>query len=256
MTDRVLLMRSTMKSYLILPVFLLFLFSLVKAQTIETIIQHNIAARGGLQQIEKVHSIQMSGFATMNGISAPFTIMMERPGKLRIELHMQNDTIVQAYDGRTGWSRIPQATGSVIRQMTPSEAQSLKDEADFDGPLIHYKQKGNKVALQGKVAETNSTSYKLLVTNPEGEKTTMLVDTHTFHITREITRKKVAASNPVSSYLAKIETNYGDFKHVQGLVLPYSIETLVDGRKISNLKINNIQLNNNFPDSLFEMPRK
>lgn len=245
-----------MKLYLIFPAFLLFLVSFVKAQTVETIIKQNIAARGGLQQIEKVNTIQMSGFATMNGINAPFSIMMERPGKLRIELHMQNDTIVQAYDGHTGWARIPQATGSIIRQMTPSEAQSLKDEADFDGPLIHYKQKGNKVALQGKVTGNNSTSYKLLVTNPEGEKTTMLVDTHTYHIIREITQKKVAASNPVSSYMAKIETNYSNFRHVQGLVLPYSIETLVDGRKISHLRIDDIQLNKNFPDSLFEMPTK
>ncbi len=243
-----------MKSYMIAFVFLLCFVLTGRAQTVENIIKQNIAARGGLQQIEKVHSIQMSGYATMNGMNAPFTIMMERPGKLRIELHMQNNTIVQAYDGNVGWARIPDGNGSIVRPMSPSEAQSLKDEADFDGPLIHYKQKGNKVVLQGNVTTNGIDSYELLVTNPKGEKTTMLVNTHTYNITSEITHKKVAGTNPVSSHMAKIETNYSDFKHVQDLVLPYTIETVVDGKRISDLKINDIQLNPDFPDSLFAMP--
>ena len=245
-----------MKSYMITFVFLLCFIVTGRAQTVENIIKHNIAARGGLQQIEKVHAIQMSGYATMNGMNAPFTIMMERPGKLRIELHMQNNAIVQAYDGNVGWARIPEDNGSIVRQMSPSEAQSLKDEADFDGPLIHYKQKGNKVVLLGNVTTNGIDSFKLLVTSPTGEKTTMLIDAHTYNITSEITHKKVAGTNPVSSHMAKIETNYSDFKHVQNLVLPYSIETVVDGKRISALKINNIQLNPELPDSLFEMPAK
>ncbi|HKI44064.1 MAG TPA: hypothetical protein VKA08_01910 [Balneolales bacterium] len=237
-------------------VFLLCFVFTARAQTVEHIVKQNIAARGGLQQIEKVHSIQMSGYATMNGMNAPFTIMMERPGKLRIDLHMQNNTIVQAYDGNIGWARIPDGNGSIVRQMSPSEAQSLKDEADFDGPLIHYKQKGNKVVLLGRVMSNGIDSYKLLVTNPKGEKTTMLVNARSYNITGEITHKKVTGSNPVSSHMAKIETNYSDFKHVRDLVLPFAIETVVDGKRISDLKINNIQLNPDFPDSLFTMPAK
>ena len=245
-----------MKSYIIAFVFLLFNVLTTRAQTVEQIIKQNIAARGGLQQIEKVDAIQMSGSATMNGMNAPFTIMMERPGKLRIELHMRDNTIVQAYDGHIGWARIPGGGGSIVRQMSPSETQALKDEADFDGPLIHYKQKGNKVVLLGSVTANGIDAYKLLVTNPNGQKTMMMVNAHTYNITSEITHKKVAGANPVSSHIAKIETNYSDFKHVQNLVLPYTIETVVDGKRISNLKINNIRLNPDLPDSLFAMPAK
>lgn len=245
-----------MKLYMTALVFLLCFVVTGQAQTVENIISKNITARGGLQQIEKVHSIQMSGYATMNGMNAPFTIMMERPGKLRIELHVQNNMIVQAYDGHLGWARIPGGNGSIVRPMSPSEAQSLKDEADFDGPLIRYKQKGNKVVLLGNVTTNGIDFYKLLVTNPKGENTTMLVNAHTYNITSEITHKKIAGTNPVSSHIAKIETNYSDFKHIQTLVLPYTIETVIDGKRISDLKINNIQLNPNFPDSLFAMPAK
>ncbi len=226
----------------------------VQAQTVENVISHNLAARGGLKQIEKVHSIQMSGYANMNGISAPFIIFMERPEKLRIELTMRNDTIVQAYDGHNGWAKIPQGDRSVIQSMTPTEARSLKEQADFDGPLVNYKQKHNKVALQGKAMVDSIDSYKLIVQNPKGDKTTMFVDSRTYHIIREVTRKKMSATNPVSSYMAEIETNYGDFRKIQGLILPYSIETLVDGNKISSLKINSIHLNTSFPDSLFTKP--
>lgn len=225
-----------------------------RAQTAETIIDKNINARGGLQRIEKVRSIKMSGYASMNGVNAPFTIIMERPEKLRIELMMRSDTIIQAYDGRSGWAKIPQANGSVIKSMTPSEAQSLKEQADFDGPLVHYKQKHNQVTLLGKATVDSVDSYKLVVQNTKGEKTTMFVNSKTFHIIREVTRKKVTGSNPVSSYMARIETDYRDFRAVRGLILPFSIETFVDGNKISRLKIDSIDLNTAFPDSLFSKP--
>ena len=243
-----------MKYYLILFAFLLCSTIAGQAQSVEHIIQQNITARGGLGRIENVHSIRMSGHANMNGVDAPFVIMMERPRKLRIELRLPRATIVQAYNGQIGWARIPKGNGSEIRQMTPTEAQSLKDQADFDGPLVRYKQKHNTVSLQGNTRVDSVAAYKLLVVNPEGEKTTMLVDTRTYHIIREVTHKKVSGANPVSSYMSKIETNYTDFKNVQGLVLPYTIETVVDGNKISKLKIDTISLNTVFPDSLFDEP--
>jgi len=245
-----------MKSYLLAFTLLMCLTVTSRAQSVAAIINKNITARGGLRQIENIQSIKMSGYASMNGINAPFTIIMERPEKLRIELMMRNDTIIQAYDGHNGWAKIPQGNKSIITSMTPAEAQSLKEQADFDGPLVHYKEKHNEVTLQGKVSIDSVASYNLVVKNPQGEQTSMFVDSRTYHIIREVTRKKVSGANPVSSHMARIKTNYGDFRKVQGLVLPFSIETFVDGNKISRLEIDSIHLNGTFSDSLFAKPTR
>src|SRR5437773_8409745 len=49
------------------------------------------------------------------------------------------------------------------------EMHGILDDADFDGPLVNYQAKGNRVEYQGVEQIEGSDAYKLKVTRPNGD---------------------------------------------------------------------------------------
>jgi len=49
------------------------------------------------------------------------------------------------------------------------ELKSILEDSDFDGPLVNYQQKGNKVEFTGKDTFEGTDTFKLKVTLPNGD---------------------------------------------------------------------------------------
>lgn len=236
----------------------LFLASLIGsaawAQTADEIIQKNIEAKGGLAKIKAVNTVRMSGKMMMGGgMEAPMVMELARPGKLRMEFTFQGMTGIQAYDGKSGWAVMPFMGKKDPEPMSPDDLKQVEDQADLDGMLVDYKEKGHQVEYLGKGEVEGTPVHKLKVTKKNGDLVTLYLDADSY---LEI---KADGKTTVRGQEVEGETVFGDYKEVGGLIFPHSIQSkpkgAPDGAGVS-ISIASIEINPDLPASRFEMPAK
>ena len=130
------------------------------AQTVDELIAKNIEAKGGLAKIKAVKSMRATGKMIGGpGMEFPFVMMNKRPKSTRMEFTFQGMTGMQVYDGKTAWMSMPFAGKKEPEVMPPDESKMLEEQADFDGPLVDYKEKGHTVELAGKEQVEGADAY-------------------------------------------------------------------------------------------------
>jgi outer membrane lipoprotein-sorting protein len=222
--------------------------------TAAQIIEKTVSAKGGLAAWRAVQTISFSGKMDAGGrqnVQLPFVLEKKRPRKMRIELVFANDTAVQVYDGTNGWKLRPYLGRRTVEPYSPEELKSASLESDLDGPLVDYASKGNKVEFEGVEKVESHDAYKLKITIKGGQVQHIWVDTATFLEVKVdgTPRRMDAKMRPVSIYLR-------DYKNVSGLMVPYVIETVVEGnRQTHKMFIESVTVNPKLEDSRFAMPK-
>jgi outer membrane lipoprotein-sorting protein len=220
------------------------------AQTADEIIAKHEKAMGGKDKIKAVQSERVTGKMVMGqGMEAPFTMEMARPNKMRMEFTFQGMTGVQAFDGKTGWSVMP-FMGKTDPEAAPEEeTKKMQEQASMDGLLMDYKDFGRTVELMGKEELEGTPVYKLKVTQKSGDVAYLYIDAEQFMLLKQTGKTKVRGQEVES------ETVFGDFKTIDGLVFPYSIEQKALGMPGGmTMTVSKIELNPGVPDSRFTMP--
>ncbi len=222
----------------------------VQAQTADEIINKHIEARGGKDKIKAVQTERITGKMVMGqGMEAPVSMELARPNKMRMEFTIQGMTGIQAYDGSSGWSVMPFMGKTEPEKMSDEEVRQAEDQADMDGPLVDYKDKGHQVELVGKEDVEGTPAYKLKVTKKNGDVVNVYIDAESYMDIRE-TGKVKAQGQEVES-----QTTYGDFKKVDGLVFPFSIEQKPQGAPAGMvITISKVEVNPTVEPARFAMP--
>ncbi len=220
------------------------------ALTLDQVIAKNIQARGGMDKIKALKTIRMTGKMTVGpGMEAPVIMEQKRQNNMRVDITIQGMTITQAYDGKSGWSIMPLQGNKDPQPMGEDELKAMEDQADFDGMLINYQQKGNTVELAGKEPVEGSDAYKLKITTKSGAVNTVYLDADSF---LEI---KINSKRTVRGTERESDTTIGDYKEVEGLMFPFSIEQGVTGQpQRMKITIDKVELNPELEDARFKMP--
>lgn len=220
------------------------------AQTADDIIDKHLQAMGGKEKLKAVQSQRISGKMVMGqGMEAPFTMEILRPNKMRMEFTIQGMTGVQAFDGTAGWSVMPFMGKTEPEAMPEDEAKIMQEEADIDGLLMDYKDKGRQVEYAGKEELEGTPVHKLKVTQKNGDVVHVYIDAEQFLQLKQSGKRKVRGQEIES------ETTFGDFKTVDGLVYPHSIEQKAAGIPGGMvMTISKIEVNPSLADSRFAMP--
>jgi len=242
-----------MKKATILSLAILCALSVSAAEmTVDELLAKNAAAKGGMEKLRALKSARFSGTMAMGGgMEAPFTMTKARPEKMRVEFTFQGMTGVQAYDGTTGWTVMPFMGQKDPEALSDELLKQIAEEADFDGPFIDYAKKGNKVELLGKEQVGDSDAYKVKLTTKDASETTVYFDAKSF---LEI---KMEATRMMQGQEIEGETVFGNYKDVDGLVFPFSIENKAKGMPGGQtFTIDKIELNPTLSDDSFSMPKK
>jgi outer membrane lipoprotein-sorting protein len=220
------------------------------AQTADEIIAKHEAAMGGKDKIKAVQSERVTGKMVMGqGMEAPFTMEMARPNKMRMEFTFQGMTGVQAFDGKTGWSVMPFMGKTEPEAAPEEEAKKMQEQASMDGLLMDYKDFGRTVEMVGKEDLEGTPVYKLKVTQKSGDVAYLYIDAEQYMLLKQTGKTKVRGQEIES------ETVFGDFKKVDGLVFPYSIEQKAVGMPGGmTMTVSKIELNPSVADTRFTMP--
>src|SRR5580658_2242804 len=158
------------------------------SQTADELIAKNIEARGGIEKMRAIKTFRMTGkFEGGGGFTASMGQENQRPNLLRETFTLQGMTAVQAYDGATGWQIQPFGGKKDPELMGEDDVRDLLLDADFDGPLVDYKEKGNTVEYLGHDGVDGDDALRLKVTLKNGDIIYVYLDPDTFiEIRREI----------------------------------------------------------------------
>jgi len=226
------------------------------AETVEEIVAANLEAKGGEEAWKALESGKMTGTMRMGGGAAgamemPFTVEFKKPHRIRLEFTMQGMTAVQAFDGEIGWAILPFLGKTEAEEMAEDQVKQLKNQADFEGTLVDYKEKGHTVELIGQEEVDGTPAYKLKVTRADGDVDFLYLDEEYF------VEFKMEATREVQGNEVTVSTVLGDYKEVDGLLFAHSMEMAFGGGEAQQvITIEKIELGIDLPDERFAMPAK
>lgn len=213
------------------------------------IVDKNVAARGGLQAWRAVQSLSFEGKMGAGGnqratlparmsdpkessmilphrpaeeTQLPFVMEMKRPRKVRVELKFKGQTAVQVYDGSNGWKVRPFLNRHEVEPYSQEELTKASHQEDLDGPLVDYAAKGSRVEFDGSERVEGRETYKLKVTERTGYTFQVWVDAETF-----LEAKIEGQPRRLDGIDHPVEIYYRDYRTVDGLRIPFVMETRV-----------------------------
>lgn len=221
--------------------------------TVDQIVQKHVEALGGLERLRAIQTVKATGKATLMGgqLEAPVVMEAKRPAASRMEMIIQDKSIVQAFDGTTAWTVNPFAGAGEPQKASEEDSKAARDDAGFiDGSLVDYKGKGNTVELIGKEDVDGAPAYRLKVTKKSGTTEFDYLDAKTFLPVKSSGERQQMGQN------FNFESFPRDFKAVNGVMMPYSLEQRVSGKPVLQLALDKIEANVQIDDADFRIPEK
>lgn len=184
-------------------------------------------------------------------VELPFVLDMKRPGKSRVEIEFAGKKAIQVYDGTHGWKLRPFLNRVDAEPFTAEEAKSTEGKWDLDGPLLDYAAQGTKVEFDAMDPVEGHDAYKLKLTLKNGEVQHIWIDAQTF-----LDVKVEGSPRRMDGRMRTVWVVQRDFRSVQGLMIPFVLETSVDGFPNKHkMVIEKVALNPALDDTLFAKPK-
>jgi outer membrane lipoprotein-sorting protein len=222
------------------------------AQTAEDVINAYLKVRGGLPKIRAIQTERVSGTVSFGpGTEGPFFVERKRPLKMHMEITVNGQTLLRVYDGKSsGWVYNPFLPNAAVNPMSPAEVASIAEEADFEGPFIDYKAKGNQIEYAGKDEVEGKAAQKLKLTSKTGDVGYFFFDASTGLILKwQGTRRNGDKDIPWETY-------FRDFREVDGVKYPFLVESgPVGSDQIQKIMASKIEINIPINDSQFAEPK-
>jgi len=203
----------------VIVVLAVFCFGVLSySQTADELIAKNIEARGGLEKMKAIKNLRFTAkLEAAGGFTGAVGQENERPNLVRETFTLQGMTQVQAYDGSTGWQIQPFGGKKDPELMGEDDVRDLLLDADFDGPLVDYKEKGSTVEYLGHDVVDGDDALRLKVTLKNGDIIYSYLDPDTFiEIRREIHQF-------IRGSVRDRVMGLGSYKPVAGVMYPFSI---------------------------------
>lgn len=181
----------------------------------------------------------------------PFVMELGRGRKKRLEIQFNGQTAVQVYDGSQGWKVRPFLNRHEVEKFTADELKAASRESDLDGYLIDYAAKGSQVELVGGEQVEGRSAYKLKVTEKSGYAHHVWVDAQTF-----LEMKVEGEPRRLDGKYHSVAVFLRDYRAVNGLMMPYLLETTVEGvKETEKIEIQEIVSNPKLDATKFAMPQ-
>jgi len=226
---------------------LLLLPALAQAQLGPEIARRH-AERAGTK-MAALRAVRAEGRTFINGEVVPFTLVAQRPNRLRVESFTPLRRAVQVYDGEhTPWTSHTQAKGGMPQDIAQPEAAEFIANADFDGPLVDFKAKGYSVDYAGEELIDGRPADKLLVMDRKDRIFFLWVDRQNLEVVKRTTYR-IGNGQRVP-----VDTFFKDFREVAGVLQPHRIETAANGRLLYVMVIDRMEANPAIPPDAFAKP--
>jgi hypothetical protein len=216
------------------------MMAFVLAQSPDVVVAKAIAARGGIKRIKSVHSQRLTGRISLAaGSAGPLVVEMKRPGMIREMISLGDKSMTRTTNGITGWAVGSLRNLAEPQQVDAQELQNLASSADFEGPLVDYQQKGNRIELAGKEKIQKRLAFKLVISMKNGQNRIDFIDCKS-HL--ELKRQELVMGNLVETY-------FRDYREVKGLMYAFEIDS-----GTQKIVLDKVEVNPKIDNARFEKP--
>jgi hypothetical protein len=218
-------------------------------QTADDLVAKNTEAKGGLANIKAIKTLRMTGRLQQGAFTALIGQESKAPNELRLTFTIQNMTQIQAYDGSVGWQISPFGGRKDPELLGEDDMRDLVEQADFYGPLVDSREKGNTIEYLGHETVDGDDVYRLKATLKNGDVRYYDLDPDTYLEIRVETQQFIRGS------VRESVTDLGSYKLVNGVYFPFSIEAGPKSNPGARAKItfDKIEANVEIPDAAFKM---
>lgn len=218
------------------------------AETVDTIVQKHVEARGGLERLRSVRTLRAAGRMRIRGrYEATFNLAWERPRRGRIEVTILGKASLQVLDGDQAWQLAHLRGKQEFVALPPEMVTELARGVDLEGPMVDYARKGHRVRLLGPDSVDGVSAWKIEVTTGDGEVLHVFVDAERFLEIKEV-RKDSATG-------LELETTFSDYKSVDGLMMPHQLTSALGGSLADTTTVESIELNVPIAEAEFSKPK-
>lgn len=217
----------------------------LSAQTLEQVLESHFQAVGQKELVKK-QTFHIKAAVQQMGMEIPMEMKIKRPNKFRMEMELQGKKMIQTYDGEKGWMIAPWVSPEP-QDLSGAELDQAMEQANIDGELYSYKEKGFTATLLGKVNLDGSPAFNIKLTGEDGNAKNLYIDADSFML------KKVKAKIEAQGQEFDIEQNFGDYKNFDGVLMPMKIETVSPMGK-ATISFEDIKFDEKFDESIFSKP--
>jgi len=223
---------------------------MASAQTADELVAKNLQAKGGVEKIKAIKTLRDTGKLQQGPFTAQIGQESAAPDKFRQTFTIQGMTQIQAYDGTTGWQISPFEGRKDPEMLGEDDLRDIEEQADFYGPLVDYKEKGNKIEFLGHDSVDGDDVYKLKVTLKNGDILNYFIDPDS---SLEIRIEKIMF---IRGSVHESVTDLGSYKQVAGVYFPFSMENgpKNNPNQRSKVTIDKMEVNVPIDPSQFTMP--
>src|ERR671910_15831 len=236
--------------------------ALAQTPTVDDLLAKNLESRGGAERLKAIATRRVAGTVTVQvqmppgaqqaaepapqTLQMPMQVLAKRPNLMLQEMKMQDRRVVTAFDGQQAWAINPMI-GLSAQLVQGVQADLIRDQAQFDGPLAYAKQRGDKMEVLGKEQIEGAPAWKLAITHGD-KSTTVYLDEKT------ALERKVSASVNQGGTQLLVESLISDYQPVDGIMVPRKVQTLVGGQTQATVTIDKVEFNVPIEDTEFKMP--
>ncbi len=195
------------------------------AQSADELVAQNLAARGGAAALDAIESVKFDGMVIFPGdFQLTYEEVRTKAGDVRVDMALQGLTLVQGWDGKTGWRINPFEGRKDAERMSDDEARSMADTGSIRGPLQKAAMQGSTVTYLGREDFDGTNTYKLKVTEKDGDEFVYLLDPDTMLEVKMVETRRIRGALQVFEY------EFGDYEKIAGVYFPMSVESWLAGQ--------------------------
>jgi len=205
-----------------------------EGMTAEKVSAMYVNAIGGEKKLKSITDMVISATTEMQGMMLNFENYQKAPNKTRVEVGMGGTIFsTQIFDGERGMALSPMGneefTGEMLEEVKMQSIMHVE---------LYYNTYGIKQKLLGIETVNGKDAYKIEVTYPSGNTSTVYYDVETGYKLRS------------TSLMGTVD--YSDYRDVEGLKYPFAIRQTA-GPQTIDLKVVSVKINSKLKDELFRV---
>ena len=220
-----------------------------QAQTADEIVGKYLTAIGGADKWKKLETQSMTGYVVVQGMNIPYMAVQARPNLMYSAGEFQGNKFIEAFDGTVAWMQNPFA-GAVKPTKKDAEETAQVAKEPFEDDLIDYATKGHTIELDPKQEEMDGVKcYKITMKRKQGDEKAYFIDGENFI---PVCVRSYAQTGPAKGQA--VEMYFSDYKEVDGLMIPHTLENKMGGQTQVTIKMEKIELNTTVDKKIFSFP--
>lgn len=217
--------------------------------TLAQIVARYDEAHGHPGKWDTIQTIKRTCRATAQGFEVPMVLYLKRPNMSRQEITAGDRTMVSGFDGTTAWTTANDPGAAPVVLSGP-QLEATKAQSKFDPPLMGYEARGDTLSLVGLEPVNGVRVYHLELRMKGGPTLQIYLDASTFLETAVISEVQMGGSG------VTLETDFSDYKDVDGLMEPHRLRTLTNNVLGADVIVDKTEFNVPLDDALFKIPAK